>query len=64
MVLDPIPQSLPVHFFESRPQPTTSRYRDSVLETAQEAVSIVYVTEMTFFSERLYLAPGMGTFGP
>ena len=25
MVLDPIPQSLPVHFFESRPQPPTSR---------------------------------------
>ena len=26
MVLDPIPQSLPVHFFGSRPQPPTSRY--------------------------------------
>ena len=25
MVLDPIPQSLPVHFFGSRPQPPTSR---------------------------------------
>jgi len=25
MVLDPIPQSLPVHFLESRPQPPTSR---------------------------------------
>jgi len=25
MVLDPIPQSLPVHFFGSRPQPSTSR---------------------------------------
>jgi len=25
MVLDPIPQSLPVHFFVSRPQPPTSR---------------------------------------
>jgi len=24
MVLDPIPQSLPVHFFGSRPQPPTS----------------------------------------
>ena len=29
MVLDPIPQSLPVHFFGSRPQPPTSRV-DSV----------------------------------
>ena len=27
MVLDPIPQSLPVHFFGSRPQPPTSRPR-------------------------------------
>jgi len=26
MVLDPIPQSLPVHFFGSRPQPPTSLY--------------------------------------
>ena len=31
MVLDPIPQSLPVHFFGSRPQPPTSRR-----ETSQE----------------------------
>ena len=28
MVLDPIPQSLPVHFFGSRPQPPTSRLED------------------------------------
>ena len=27
MVLDPIPQILPVHFFGSRPQPPTSRMR-------------------------------------
>ena len=27
MVLDPIPQSLPVHFFGSRPQPPTSRWQ-------------------------------------
>ena len=26
MVLDPIPQPLPVHFFGSRPQPPTSRW--------------------------------------
>ena len=25
MVLDPIPQSLPIHFFGSQPQPPTSR---------------------------------------
>ena len=32
MVLDPIPQSLPVHFFGSRPQPPTSpRYSASIL---------------------------------
>ena len=29
MVLDPIPQSLPVHFFGSRPQPPTSRTRQN-----------------------------------
>ena len=29
MVLDPIPQSLPVHFFGSRPQPPTSRIQSS-----------------------------------
>ena len=27
MVLDPIPQSLPVHFFGSRPQPPTSHQK-------------------------------------
>ena len=32
MVLDPIPQSLPVHFFGSRPQPPTSQNR-SILRT-------------------------------
>jgi len=30
MVLDPIPQSLPVHFFGSRPQPRTSLYAPHV----------------------------------
>ena len=28
MVLDPIPQPLPVHFFGSRPQPPTSRWKN------------------------------------
>ena len=32
MVLDPIPQSLPVHFFGSRPQPPTSRLNTRVLQ--------------------------------
>jgi len=31
MVLDPIPQSLPVHFFGSRPQPPTSRQEHAKL---------------------------------
>ena len=31
MVLDPIPQSLPVHFFGSRPQPPTSQIRTTRL---------------------------------
>ena len=30
MVLDPIPQSLPVHFFGSRPQPPTSHRDEQV----------------------------------
>ena len=30
MVLDPIPQSLPVHFFGSRPQPPTSPPESSI----------------------------------
>jgi len=38
MVLDPIPQSLPVHFFGSRPQPPTSllllHHRQHVIATA------------------------------
>ena len=29
MVPDPIPQSLPVHFFGSRPQPPTSHYQQN-----------------------------------
>jgi len=32
MVLDPIPQILPVHFFGSRPQPPTSRLKTSHLK--------------------------------
>ena len=33
MILDPIPQPLPVHFFGSRPQPPTSRYACIILQT-------------------------------
>ena len=48
-------------------------YRDSLLETAQEAVTIAatrghrwaqWMWQEKLFFERLYLVPGMGTFGP
>jgi len=37
MVLDPIPQSLPVHFFGSRPQPPTSP--NDVVRAVEETAS-------------------------
>jgi len=39
MVLDPIPQPLPVHFFGSRPQPPTSAPHAQVQESVQMAHS-------------------------
>jgi len=36
MVLDPIPQILPVHFFGSRPQPPTSRRESRILSRPRE----------------------------
>ena len=39
MVLDPIPQPLPVHFFGSRPQPPTSAPHAQVQESMQMAHS-------------------------
>jgi len=39
MVLDPIPQSLPVHFFGSRPQPPTSRSSRVLLLTVSPCLS-------------------------
>ena len=36
MVLDPIPQSLPVHFFGSRPQPPTSQRDLSITRDTEE----------------------------
>ena len=38
MVLDPIPQSLPVHFFGSRPQPPTSPYLYTCVERSSRHV--------------------------
>ena len=40
MVLDPIPQSLPVHFFGSRPQPPTSL----------SCISLAYATSLLHLS--------------
>ena len=36
MVLDPIPQSLPVHFVGSRPQPPTSRRHPVEADTEED----------------------------
>ena len=47
MVLDPIPQSLPVHFFGSRPQPPTSRHArmfSLALSRTHNAVIQIYIT--------------------
>jgi len=41
MVLDPIPQSLPVHFFGSRPQPPTSRLRCPITQKLGEKVFLI-----------------------
>ena len=38
MVLDPIPQSLPVHFFGSRPQPPTSPHVTRMNKSSQKNV--------------------------
>jgi len=65
MVLDPIPQSLPVHFFGSRPQPPTSRnclsracramtpHRNESRHTRCEALKSLYTSN--FFSLSLAL---------
>jgi len=50
MVLDPIPQSLPLHFFGSRPQPPTSRWRLSPclpLASRGTYYTICFVTQNT-----------------
>ena len=47
MVLDPIPQSLPVHFFGSRPQPPTSRaVNECVLRTCMNVCYVRCVYDM------------------
>jgi len=59
MVLDPIPQPLPVHFFGSRPQPPTSPRIARIDRIARIAkmesciakiASCVTVAEMAFFA--------------
>jgi len=45
MVFDPIPQSLPVHFFGSRPQPPTSR----------NAILAYYVLSIKFICRYIYM---------
>jgi len=52
MVLDPIPQSLPVHFFGSRPQPPTSRWRGltstSKKLVVQCVIGLIYLLHLTY----------------
>jgi len=43
MVLDPIPQSLPVHFFGSRPQPPTSHKETDQQERGRVRFNCVYM---------------------
>ena len=43
MVLDPIPQTLPVHFFGSRPQPPTSR-RLRIKMTIEKSEKVMCIT--------------------
>jgi len=56
MVLDPIPQSLPVHFFGSRPQPPTSpsneQYILSYLRARRNSVCTASVL-LSVFSEMI-----------
>ena len=52
MVLDPIPQSLPVHFFGSRPQPPTSPYMF-------EAELVASHLDLTFMCRSLFISMGL-----
>jgi len=56
MVLDPIPQSLPVHFFGSRPQPPTSQ-RCKTCQRHDDATSVEDTTmqRVTYIKRHLSL---------
>jgi len=45
MVLDPIPQPLPVHFFGSRPQPPTSLWMSQEYSMSQKRESLINVSK-------------------
>ena len=51
MVLDPIPQSLPVHFFGSRPQPPTSRHSAIEGRPAIHLKSHVLESRLIYFAK-------------
>jgi len=58
MVLDPIPQSLPVHFFGSRPQPPTSPRHALALIKAFHCAAIwiwICVCIYTSMSSKIYI---------
>ena len=69
MVLDPIPQSLPVHFFGSRPQPPTSRSVNAFLAAAltrvmRAAVPIPAVASASVFHSAAVVGSVVGVVGP
>ena len=64
MVLDPIPQSLPVHFLGSRPQPPTSRLMQFIPHeyTISDVIHsmwiyVLRITHIRVSMHTLYLQP-------
>jgi len=57
MVLDPIPQSLPVRFFGSRPQPPTSRQRSALSRFAIVNLAASYVSLLQNIVSFIGLSP-------
>ena len=57
MVLDPIPQSLPVHFFGSRPQPPTSPHRMCVEQDLAKVTEEPYIRskQLYVYSKETYI---------
>jgi len=53
MVLDPIPQSLPVHFFGSRPQPPTSQSSVPWCIKKEPCIATSFKTSPVFYGEEL-----------